>query len=89
MNNCVVVRPDQNQLWYSVIHTCVRQSNYTALNTKKKPFINLSYDPSLYRWITDEWSACTKTCGGGIMERTVICIEESNGIKNKVKKYEI
>ncbi|XP_037039972.1 protein madd-4 isoform X3 [Bradysia coprophila] len=36
------------------------------------------------KWIADEWSACTKTCGGGIMERTVICTEESNGIKNKV-----
>lgn len=40
---------------------------------------------SMHRWITDEWSACTKTCGGGVMERTVVCTEESNGIKNKVK----
>lgn len=38
------------------------------------------------RWITDEWSPCSKSCGLGMRERAVVCSEESNGIKVKVKK---
>ncbi|XP_031629322.1 protein madd-4 isoform X6 [Contarinia nasturtii] len=36
------------------------------------------------KWITDEWSSCSKTCGRGTKERNVVCIEESNGLKNKL-----
>ncbi|XP_021712796.1 ADAMTS-like protein 1, partial [Aedes aegypti] len=36
------------------------------------------------KWVTDEWRPCSKSCGGGIRERVVVCAEESNGAKNKV-----
>ncbi|XP_058177260.1 protein madd-4 [Anopheles ziemanni] len=36
------------------------------------------------KWVTDDWRACSKPCGGGIRERVVVCAEESNGAKNKV-----
>lgn len=39
----------------------------------------------IYRWISDEWSPCSKSCGQGLRERTVVCIEENNGVRNKVR----
>ncbi|XP_055685140.1 protein madd-4 isoform X4 [Lutzomyia longipalpis] len=36
------------------------------------------------KWVTDEWGVCSKTCGGGVRDRLVICVEESSGVKNKV-----
>lgn len=36
------------------------------------------------KWVTDEWGICSKTCGGGVRDRLVICVEESLGVKNKV-----
>lgn len=39
---------------------------------------------SLRRWISDEWGACSKVCGGGIRERLVVCAEENNGARHRV-----
>ncbi|EDS28372.1 papilin [Culex quinquefasciatus] len=36
------------------------------------------------KWVTDDWRPCSKSCGGGIRDRVVVCAEESNGSKNKV-----
>ncbi|XP_017154493.1 protein madd-4 isoform X1 [Drosophila miranda] len=36
------------------------------------------------RWITDDWSTCSRLCGHGYRERMVVCAEESNGIKTRV-----
>ncbi|KAH8402532.1 hypothetical protein KR222_008241, partial [Zaprionus bogoriensis] len=36
------------------------------------------------RWITDDWSTCSRLCGHGYRERMVVCAEETNGIKTRV-----
>ncbi|XP_016964049.1 protein madd-4 isoform X2 [Drosophila biarmipes] len=36
------------------------------------------------RWITDDWSTCSRLCGHGYRERMVVCAEESNAIKTRV-----
>ncbi|XP_039952400.1 protein madd-4 isoform X3 [Bactrocera tryoni] len=36
------------------------------------------------RWITDDWSPCSRLCGPGYRERMVVCAEENNGIKTTV-----
>ncbi|XP_064554227.1 protein madd-4 isoform X1 [Drosophila montana] len=36
------------------------------------------------RWITDDWSTCSRLCGHGYRERMVVCAEEDNGIKTRV-----
>ncbi|XP_060665273.1 LOW QUALITY PROTEIN: protein madd-4 [Drosophila nasuta] len=36
------------------------------------------------RWITDDWSTCSRLCGHGYRERMVVCAEATNGIKTRV-----
>lgn len=59
-----------------------RTGKLITSNTQKKT----KSTNEIYRWITDEWGSCSKTCGAGMKERAVLCIEESNGLRNKVRK---
>lgn len=38
-----------------------------------------------YRWLTEDWNRCSTTCGGGTRQRNVICTEETNSTRTKVK----
>lgn len=35
-----------------------------------------------FRWNTSEWSECTRTCGGGSRNRSVVCLNVSIPISN-------
>lgn len=37
-----------------------------------------------YFWKLGDWSACTKTCGGGIQQRAPVCFEETRGIVDEI-----
>lgn len=34
--------------------------------------------PSDYEWRTGVWSTCSKSCGGGLQYRTVLCVHKTN-----------
>ena len=33
------------------------------------------------RWIAEAWSACSMSCGGGIKERHVVCVQDPNNTR--------
>lgn len=55
---------------------------------QKNPGISVSYTLTdnttvfepVYVWKLGEWTACSKTCGGGIQKRIPVCRQESKGI---------
>lgn len=36
---------------------------------------------SPYKWAAANWTTCTKTCGGGYMKQSIVCVDESGGKK--------
>ena len=39
-----------------------------------------------HRWVTEEWSKCSKTCGGGKEKRRIRCRQKVSAIKDKKLK---
>jgi len=33
-----------------------------------------------YRWVTSAWSTCSRTCGNGVMTRSVTCVNSATGV---------
>ncbi|CAG7831610.1 unnamed protein product, partial [Allacma fusca] len=51
-------------------------------NSQQKPyrlFQTCNNHPCQPMWKTGEWSECSKTCGGGLIIRKVMCVQAKNG----------
>lgn len=60
------------------------KSSFDLVTEDKKE--NLKFDYSLARWITEEWSNCTKKCGGGKQKRRIKCRQKISHTKDKKLK---
>ena len=42
-----------------------------------------------FRWEVDDWGACSRTCGGGVRTRNVVCVIDRDARKVKVRLHRI
>ncbi|XP_048245080.1 A disintegrin and metalloproteinase with thrombospondin motifs 10-like isoform X2 [Haliotis rufescens] len=68
--------------------TCVRDDDFSVvddhhcdINTRPQVVGEpCSTEPCPARWKTGAYSACSLTCGGGLMRRTLQCVRETSGV---------
>jgi hypothetical protein len=48
-----------------------------------KPVVEETCNTGFCEWFMDEWKTCSKTCGGGVQERVVECIDREQKKKDK------
>ncbi|XP_046547664.1 A disintegrin and metalloproteinase with thrombospondin motifs 12-like [Haliotis rubra] len=68
--------------------TCVRDDDFSVVdgdhcNVNNRPHVipePCNTDSCPARWKAGAYSACSLTCGGGLMKRTVQCVRETSGV---------
>lgn len=58
----------------------MRENKNSGVFVKYTLTDNTTVFKPVYRWMLGDWTACSKTCGGGIQKRVPVCRQESKGL---------
>lgn len=65
------------------VYILMRQTKQKSCSIKYEyTLATNSTDVPVYHWKLGDWTACTKTCAGGIQKRSPICVQKSRGKSN-------